>query len=78
MFRFDLALAAKELVLEVQYNLACSARSGCGNLGLAPGLSTGVFRRGRLQLVAHQREAYLGVSHILAHPPWAFDIAQWQ
>jgi hypothetical protein len=60
------------------YSCACSARSGCGNLGLAPGLSNGGFRRGRAQEVAHQREAYFRVSHILPHPLRAFDMAQWQ
>jgi hypothetical protein len=41
-------------------------------------LSTGALRRGRAQDVAHQREAYLGVSQIFAHPLRALDIPQWQ
>jgi hypothetical protein len=33
---------------------------------------------GRAQEVAHQRDAYFGVSHIFTHPPRAFETAQWQ
>jgi hypothetical protein len=33
---------------------------------------------GRAHEVAHQRDAYFGVSHIFTHPPRAFETAQWQ
>ena len=32
--------------------------------------------RGLAQVVAHQREAYLGSSHILTHPPREWDSVQ--
>lgn len=55
---------------------ARSARPGCGNLGPAPDFSVGVVRCGFAQVTAHQREAYLGNSHILAQPAEVFDWAQ--
>jgi len=37
-----------------------------------------ILLEGLAQEVAHQRDAYLGVSHIFTHPPRPRDIAQWQ
>jgi hypothetical protein len=41
--------------------------------GPASGVSTGTFARGLAQVTAHQREAYLGNSHILPQPAEVFD-----
>jgi len=57
---------------------ARSARPGRGNRGPLFELSLETLLFGRAQEVAHQRDAYFGISHIFTHPPRAFDTAQWQ
>jgi hypothetical protein len=52
----------------MSYKLARSARGGCGKRGPAPLLSGGFLIRGLAQLLAAQREARLGESHIFEHP----------
>ena len=52
---------------------ARSERAGGGTRGPASGVSAGALERGFLQVTAHQREAYLGSSHIFAQP--AEDLA---
>jgi|SRR6516164_8299287 hypothetical protein len=47
---------------------ARSERAGWGTRGPASGVSAGALLRGFLQLTAHQREAYFGISHIFAQP----------
>jgi len=57
---------------------ARSARPGLGNRGPVFELSLETLLFGRAQDVAHQRDAYFGISHIFTHPPRAFETAQWQ
>jgi hypothetical protein len=57
---------------------ARSARPGRGNLGPTFVASFATLLFGIAQDVAHQRVAYFGISHIFTHPPFAFDIPQWQ
>ena len=57
---------------------ARSARPGRGNRGPTFVASFVTLLFGRAQEVAHQRDAYFGISHIFTHPPRAFDIPQWQ
>jgi hypothetical protein len=59
-------------------NSACSARSGRRNRGPAFELSPEALCFGRAHDVAHQRDAYFGISHILAQPLRALETAQWQ
>jgi hypothetical protein len=57
---------------------ARSARPGRGNRGPTFEASLVTLLFGMAQEVAHQRDAYFGISHIFTHPPRAFDIPQWQ
>ena len=57
---------------------ARSDRPGLGNRGPVFELLFETLLFGRTQDVAHQRDAYFGISHIFTHPPRAFDTAQWQ
>jgi hypothetical protein len=57
---------------------ARSARPGRGNRGPVFVESLDALCFGLAQEVAHQRDAYFGVSHIFTQPPRAFDIPQWQ
>ena len=57
---------------------ARSARPGLGNRGPTFVASFATLLFGIAQDVAHQRDAYFGISHIFTHPPRAFDIPQWQ
>jgi len=57
---------------------ARSDRPGRGNRGPTFVASFAILLFGIAQDVAHQRDAYFGISHIFTHPPRAFDIPQWQ
>jgi hypothetical protein len=68
----------RETPVDVPVTAARSARPGRGNRGPAFEALFETLLFGRAQEVAHQRDAYFGVSHIFTHPPRAFETAQWQ
>jgi hypothetical protein len=71
-------LSYRETLVDGAFTAARSARPGRGNLGPAFEALFETLLFGRAQEVAHQRDAYFGISHIFTQPPRAFETAQWQ